>query len=153
MSTYLGRASVVLTAVMCAVASAPAAAALGGDIASVLHDHESLQATHSVTPTMQYDVHEGRTADGLQLREYVDRSGKVFAVTWRGMRSPDVGALLGAHAARYRAAARARHGGHHVLSIKDADLVVTVMRLPRGWQGQAYLPAAIPAGVNRDDLR
>jgi hypothetical protein len=153
MSTYLGRAGVLVAVTLAALAAAPARAALGGDVASVLRDHESLRATHSVLPTVYYDLHEGTTADGLQVREYVARSGTVFAVTWKGPRSPDVSALLGAHAARYQAAARAHRGGHHVLSINDPDLVITVLRLPRGWQGQAYLPAAIPDGVSRNELR
>jgi hypothetical protein len=153
MSRQLIRAGALLTAVLAAVASAPAAAALGGDVASVLRDHAALQATHIVTPTVYYDLHEGTTADGVRLREYVDRAGKVFAVSWQGPRSPDIGALLGAHAARYQAAARVHRGSHHVLSINDADLVVSVIRLPRGWQGQALLPESLPAGVSRADIR
>jgi hypothetical protein len=153
MSTRLVRTSAFLTVALAVVTSAPARAALGGDVASVLHDAEALQATHAVTPMVNYDLHEGTTADGLQVREYVDRSGKVFAVTWKGPRSPNVSELLGVHAARYQAAAQAHRSGHHVLSINDPDLVVTAMRLPRGWQGQAYLPAAIPAGVSRSELR
>jgi len=134
----------------------PAAqAALGGDVASVLHDHEALRAADVVTASaQQYDVHEARSADGMHVRQYVDRSsGKVFAVSWDGPRSPDVGRLLGASATRYYAAARANRGNHHVLSINDPDLSVTVLRLPRGWQGQAYLPAALPAGVDRSEIR
>jgi hypothetical protein len=133
---------------LASVAPMPSHAALGGDVVSVLRDHELLHASHTVTPTVNYDLHEGVSTDGVQLREYVDRSGKVFAVGWQGPRSPDVGRLLGTYAARYYDTARLHHGGHHVLAVNQGDLVVTVVRLPRGWQGRAYLPAAIPAGVD-----
>jgi hypothetical protein len=131
-----------------------AQAALGGDVASVLHDHEALRAADVVTSTQQYDIHEASSTDGTHVRQYVNRSsGKVFAVAWDGPRLPDVGGLLGASATRYYAAARLSRAGHHVLSINDPDLSVTVLRLPRGWQGQAYLPAALPAGIDRSEIR
>jgi len=139
-----------------AVSAAPAAdAALGGDVASVLHDHEVLRAADLVTTsTQQYDVHEARSADGVHVSQYVSRSsGKVFAVTWDGPRLPDVGGLLGTSAARYYAAARVSRASHHVLSINDPDLSVTVLRLPRGWQGQAVLSTALPPGIDRSEIR
>jgi len=139
-----------------ALATAPAAhAALGGDVASVLRDHEAMRAVDVVTAsTQQYDVHEGRSADGMHVRQYVERaSGRVFGVAWEGPRAPDVVQLLGESADQYSAAARAHRGSHHVLSINDPDLAVTVLRLPRGWQGQAYLPSAVPAGVGRSEIR
>lgn len=135
------------------IAPVTSRAALGGDVASVMRDHESLHASHTVTPTVNYDLHEGLSTDGVQLREYVDRSGKVFAVGWQGPRSPDVGRLLGSFAERYYEAARLHRGSHHVLAVDQGDLVVAVVRLPRGWRGRAYLPAAIPAGVDLATLR
>lgn len=141
--------------IITSIFSPAAHAALGGDVASILRDHQRLQAADVVTTsTPQYDVHEAQSADGVRVRQYVDRtSGKVFAVTWDGPRSPDVSGILGASAAKYQAAVRAHRGNHHVLSIEDKDLSVTVMRLPRGWQGEAYLPASIPAGVKRSEIR
>jgi hypothetical protein len=133
--------------------SAAAAAALGGDLDSVQRDREALHATgDAVTPGVHYDLHEAKTTDGVSLRQYVDRSGKVFAVSWQGPRSPDVGALLGNYAARYHAA-QARRGNHHILTVHDGELMVTVMRLPRGWQGQALLTDALPDGVDRSEIR
>jgi hypothetical protein len=147
------RLALALVGMAFLLAAAAAQAALGGDVASALRDHERLRTTHTVVPTALYDLHEGVSSNGTQLREYVDRGGKVFAVSWQGPRSPDVANLLGASAARYQGVAKARHGSHHVVTIDDADLAVTVMRLPRGWQGEAVLPRAVPAGVARADLR
>jgi len=137
------------------LAASPASRAeLGGDVASIARDHETLRATDTVTSTVLYDMHEAESPTGVRVRQYVDRaSGKVFALTWQGPRLPDVNALLGAYASRYQAAAKEHHGSHHALSIDDPDLKVSVLRLQRGWQGDAYLPNAIPQGVNRAELR
>jgi hypothetical protein len=134
-------------------AARPSHAALGGDVTSVRRDHEALRATDVVTSTARYDVHEARNASDQRIREYVDRTGKVFAVTWQGPRTPDLGSLLGVYAPRYQLAARAHRGGHHALVIRDADFALSVMRLPRGWAGQALLPTAMPAGVSRAEIR
>jgi hypothetical protein len=155
MSNVYVRTASLLARFLALIAAPAAHAELGGDVASVLRDHEALRAVDVVAATtLLYDVHEARSADGLQVRQYVERtSGKVFAVTWEGPRSPDVGELLGASASTYYEAVHAHKGGHHVLSIDEPNLSLTVLRLPRGWQGKAYLPLAIPAGIDRAEIR
>jgi hypothetical protein len=148
-----GRNSVVALAILCVHMSKPATAALGGNVDSVLRDEIGLHATQTLTPTVSYDLYEGRTGDGLYIREYLNRAGVVFCVTWYGVGSPNVGALLGTYAGRYYAAALVHRGGHHILTVNAADFVLTLLRLPRGWRGQAYLPTAIPEGVSRAELR
>jgi len=64
--------------------SAPAVAALGGDIASVETDRVSMKGAQSVTSGIGYSVHEIQTAAGMVIHEYVSAQGKVFAVSWRG---------------------------------------------------------------------
>ena len=139
---------------LCAFASSPCWAALGGDADSALRDHAALGATDVVTVNPGYDLHEVRTADGVVVRQYLDHaSGKVFALSWQGPRSPAVGDLLGGFAPRYFAAARLHRTGHHVLTISNPDFVLSIFRLPRGWAGQAYVPTALPAGVDRREIR
>jgi hypothetical protein len=151
----LARARCTALALLASAALAPCAAeaALGGDLASIAHDHESLRANVTVTPTVSYDLHELTTASGTRVREYADRSGKVFAVTWQGPSLPDLGQLLGGYAERYATAVRAHRGSHHVLTLSEPDLAISVVKLPRGFSGQAYLPGAMPAGVGREELR
>lgn len=146
------RAPLALAALVGTVLAGPAQAALGGDVASVMRDSVALKAAHSVTPFAAYDLHESTSADGTMLREYVDRGGRVFALSWRGPRSPDMTAILGVHAAKF-ATARSRLSNHHVVVVDEPDLAVTVIRLARGWRGQAVVPTALPAGVSRADLR
>ena len=145
--------ALLLLGCLAGAAAPDARAALGGDVASVLSDSEDLKATHSITPFVAYDLHESDATHGMRLREYVDRGGTVFAVTWHGPRAPDLNKLLGAHAAAYHAAVHPRVANHHLVSVDDAGLVVTVLRLPRGWSGAALLPTAVPAGVGRDEIR
>jgi hypothetical protein len=148
------RVTLLFLSGLLTLAALPVHAALGRDVASVLHDHRQLQATDTVIPLIHYDVHEARRADGLVVRQYVDRtSGNVFALSWQGPHAPDVGALLGSQAERYFAAAREHRGNHHRLTINAPDLALTIVRLPRGWQGRALLPLAIPAGVDRAEIR
>jgi hypothetical protein len=128
-------------------------AALGGDVASVLHDHQALRASHQVTALASYEIHEGQSPSGLHLREYVDRSGREFAVSWQSTSAANINDLLGVYAGRYQAAALGHRGGHHVLSVDAPDLKLTVVRLPRGWRGLAILPDAVPAGVSRAEIR
>jgi hypothetical protein len=128
-------------------------AALGGDVASILRDHQRLQATHRVTQLANYEIHEGQTSAGTHLREYVDRAGREFAVSWQSQRAVDITSLLGAYAGRYQAAAQAHRSGHHLLVINSADLTLSVAHLPRGWQGLAILTGAVPAGVAPADIR
>jgi hypothetical protein len=137
-----------------AAVTLPSWAALGGDVKSVLHDHEELGAQDIVTQSPGFELHEAQTYDGLRVRQYVDRaSGRVFATTWQGPRLPRVGDLLGGFASRYYAAASGHRGGHHALSISEPDFALTILRLPRGWSGQAFVPAALPAGVDRREIR
>ncbi len=135
------------------LAPASAFAALGGDVASVARDAAAAGASHVVTALPSYELHESRTMDGMQLRQYVDRSGKVFALSWSGPRSPDVSALLGGYAAHYHEALRTHGINHHVATLVEPGLEVSVVKLPRGWRGAALLPDAIPAGVSRSDIR
>jgi hypothetical protein len=126
---------------------------LGGDLASVRRDQAILGAADQLTGAASYDVHAAQGANGSLLREYVDRAGHVFAVTWQGPRSPDFASLLGSHAARYLAVARQHVGSHHVVTVNEPGLSVTTLRLPRGWQVTASEPASIPAAMNRQEIR
>jgi hypothetical protein len=146
------RAALALLA-SAALVPCAAEAALGGDLASIARDHESLRASVTVMPTVAYDRHELTTTTGTRVREYADRTGKVFAVTWQGRQLPDLGQLLGGYAERYAAAARAGTHARRALAVNAPDFVLSVVRLPRGFSGQAYLPGALPAGVGREELR
>lgn len=142
-----------LVAAAAGLAPATAVAALGGDLASIERDHAQLAGARVVTPTVAYDLHELTAPGGTRVREYLDRGGRVFAVSWQGPRLPDLGQLLGAYAEHYAAAVRGHRATRHGLSVATPELVLTATRLPRGFSGQALLLKALPEGVRREDLR
>lgn len=134
---------------------APAArAALGEDRGTIEADHRALGgASLVVTSTERYELHETRTVDGGVVRQYVNGQGTVFAVTWSARFQPNLGQLLGAHYEEYLSAARARVGGHHVLSVVTPGFVLGIVQRPRGSAGTAHLPALLPQGVRPEELR
>jgi len=137
------------------LALAPAArAGLGESRASVEADHLALGGTALVVSTAPgYEVHETTTAQGGTIRQYVTADGTVFAVSWRARFQPNLQQLLANHYAEYVTTARAHRGNHHLLSISNPGLVLTVVRLPRGSAGAAHLPGLLPPGVKPEQLR
>ncbi len=130
-----------------------ASAALGGDVPSVLRDHLALNLTPAITSTVSYDLYSASTSSGQTLREYVDHSGKVFALSFEGPHAPELATLLGSYAARYVTAARAMRPAHHVVVVNAPDLQIAVLRSGRSWQGKAILPGGLPAGVALAEIR
>ena len=141
--------------VLLVVLDPPAAhAALGATREDLLRDAAALQTARvTITSREGYDVHEMISADGTTVRAYVEPGGRVFAVTWSGRVQPDLRVVLGPYYARFLEAARAPHPSHHVLSINTPDLVLSVVKLPRGFAGRAHLPSLVPAGTAVDTLR
>lgn len=133
----------------------PVRAALGSDAASVLTDGAELQGgVHSVLE-QQYDMEEITAASGVRVREFLNRNGIVFAVTWSGPVVPNLRTLLGASFEGYikSVAALTQPGLHRSLRIATSELVVESGGHMRAYSGRAYLPPLIPAGVSTADLR
>ncbi len=136
------------------LAACPAHAALGGDAASVAADARGLGGAVSVTPMQTYELREIICADGLRVREFLDRAGSVFAVAWSGPVLPDLRQLLGSDYGAYRRAIAAldRPGLKRELRVVLPDAVVELGGHLRAYAGRAYRPAAIPAGITVADL-
>ncbi len=137
------------------LAAWPAHAALGGDAASVDADARGIGGTVSVTPMQAYDIREIACADGLRVREFLDRTGAVFAVAWNGPVMPILSQLLGTDYGAYVRAIDTlkRPGLHRELRVVLPDAVVELAGHLRAYSGRAYRPAAIPAGTAIADLR
>jgi hypothetical protein len=134
-------------------ASAPALAALGGDVASVLVDRDQAHGTLQITANGSYSVHEITTSFGT-VREYLTPAGKVFGVSWKGQFMPDLRHLFGAYYAQYEKAAAAPHmGGHRHLSVELPTLVVHSNGRMRAFYGRAWVPDLIPQSVSADDIK
>src|ERR1017187_6573111 len=157
MSYRMSRAARALPAflslafVWCA---SPARANLGGDADSVSADSVKLKGQLVSMPMLQYNGHDITIASGTVVHEYLSPAGKVFAVTWQGPTPPDLRQLFGSYFEPFRsaAAAQSRPGGHRQLSIVQFDFVVQASGYVRAFQGKAYVPSLVPAGVSVAEL-
>jgi hypothetical protein len=134
-------------------ADSVAADAASFDAAAVRHmPHSALNAPALAA----YAVEQMTTASGIAVKEYAGPDGKVFAVTWRGRRPPDLSVLLGSYFGRYHDAAIAggltTHGLHHA-SVRTSGLVVETAGHMRDMWGRAMLPAMLPPGVERSEIQ
>lgn len=133
----------------------PVRAALGSDAAGIFTDGAELQGVVRSVPGQQYDMEEITAASGVRVREFLNRTGIVFAVTWNGPVMPDLRTLLGSSFDSYTKslAALKQPGLQRSLRIATPELVVESGGHMRAYSGRAYLPLLIPAGVSTADLR
>ncbi|MGC1415010.1 MAG: DUF2844 domain-containing protein [Candidatus Acidiferrum sp.] len=134
----------------------PAAASLGGDVASVQADVAKMQASLQTSSSDSYTIHEIQAPTGVAVKEYVSSSGKVFAVTWQGSVHPDLQQLLGTYYDQYVQAVqaqRAHRRGRGPLLIQEPGLVIQITGHMRSFRGKAYVPQMLPAGVRVEDIR
>jgi hypothetical protein len=136
---------------------APAHAVLGGDSASIEADRSYLKVTlaarRELAANGSYTMHEMVLPSGVLIRQYVSASDKVFAITWVGPFMPDLRRLLGPYfdIMNARTASQPRVG-HSVVTQHEPDLVIESGGHPRSFAGRAYLPQAIPAGVDMQEI-
>ncbi len=134
--------------------ASPASASLGGDTASVSADSVQLRGQLVSTSMLQYDRHDITTGPDAVVHEYLSRAGKIFAVSWQGPLPPDLRQLFGSYFEPFRSAAvaQSRPGGHRHMSVVQSDFVVESRGHLRAFQGKAYVPSLVPAGVSVADL-
>jgi len=130
-----------------------AAAALGEPEASVQSDLAELHGSIKVAEHANYRLHEIQLPSGTLVHEFTGPDGKVFAVAWNGPTMPNLRQTLGRYFDNYVTAAQANRTGHHHLQINQTDLVVHASGHMRAFSGVAYLPPAVPSGVNLGELR
>jgi hypothetical protein len=134
-------------------AALPALAGLGEDASTVEADRAHMKGEVRVVPEDGYAIHEISLPSGTIVREYVAPSGKVFGVSWRGPRMPDLRQTLGSHFDEAAAAAGSPHGGHHHLIVEKPDLVLHSGGHMRAFIGRAYVPGLLPAGISADVIQ
>lgn len=119
--------------------AAAAHAGLGDMVDSVARAHVALRGQPMSTTSLSGGIvrYEFTSGVGAQVRLDVNTDGRVFAVGWSGQTQPDLRELLSSHYAAYAAVAAARPGSHHALSINTPTLALSIVRLPRGFVGEA----------------
>jgi len=136
------------------VGFAPSArAALGDDASAVAAAGARLKVSVRITSASGYVVHEMALPVGTTMRQFVGKSGKVFAVTWSGLRHPDMRDVLGDHYDQYKAAVQARGVARRMVRLELLGIVVELGSYLRSFWGHAYLtdlaPPDWPAGLAR----
>jgi hypothetical protein len=151
-----------IAAALMIAASGPTHAQLGTTVAIDASGTSSSSSTPGATAAVMHQATNGVVlwqesidANQIRVRQYVSSSGQVYAVSWDGPAMPDVAVLLGTWFDRYRqdaSAALPNASGLHSSRVSSSDLMVeTAVRL-RDFNGRAWLPSALPAGVTAADI-
>jgi hypothetical protein len=134
----------------------PAAlASLGGDAASIDADAAMMRGTQITRLSPAYTVREIAGESSMDIREFSNGRGVVFAVSWSGPVFPDLRLLLGSYFGRYTdALATLEHAGmHRSVRVASPEIVVESSGHLRAYHGLAYLPSELPAGVSSTELQ
>ncbi|WP_246796444.1 DUF2844 domain-containing protein [Burkholderia perseverans] len=113
-------------------------------------------STAGTTAGGAYTVRETTLGSGTVIREYLGANGTVFGFAWQGPTKPDLAALLGAYLPQYLSGVEASHTAHGLrapIAVDSGSLVVHAGGHMGAFVGQAWLPAALPAGVTGNDIQ
>jgi hypothetical protein len=130
-------------------------ATLGERADSVAKDRKALSAVQRSTTTgANYTVQEV-ASDTTTVREYLNADGVVFAVAWNGRAHPDLETLLGSYAGEFKKALNKhkRKHGERQLKLTSDQMVVETGGHMGNLRGRAYLPAMIPSGVSKYEIK
>lgn len=109
----------------------------------------NLASTQSV-PNGKYTVSLIQSTNNIMIKEF-SANGKVFAVTWRGPRNPDLAQLFGTYFEDYKTI-KPKFNSLTVRNVSANDLVVNTSGYVGDFHGVAYVPSLMPAGVTLNDL-
>lgn len=102
------------------------------------------------TGAASYTLVQHQLDSGTLVQEFVDSSGKVFAVSWSGPFLPDLKELLGpyfdAMAAQGQAQGRAAQRSR--LTLRSPEVVIVSSGHMGALEGRAWLPSQLPRGFN-----
>jgi Protein of unknown function (DUF2844) len=104
---------------------------------------------------LPYQTLEVRLENGTVVKEFASVQGRIFAVSWSGPVLPDFSSLLGTHFpsfARGAEQSRATGAGQSTLNLNRDGLVMRSTGRMRSFEGYAYVPLLVPAGVEIDDV-
>ena len=142
-----------------ALAAPTASAELGGNCESVLHDQAEMHATLTTEEHPAYTTYILDMPDGTQVREYFSLRSGVFAIGWTNGH-PNMRLVLGVYYDRLVQAMEARyapgaphHGRNNPIRYDDPDFVYFAQVAISRFTGRAYLPQAVPQGVDIADVR
>ncbi len=133
-------------------------ASLGGGAASIGADAAEMGGRQRAPIThlsSGYSVCEISGESSMDIHEFLNSRGVVFAVSWSGPVLPDLRLLLGPYFGRYAdsLAALDHAGVHRSVRLTSPELVVESGGHLRAYHGLAYLPSELPAGLSPMELQ
>jgi hypothetical protein len=133
-----------------------------GTTQSVMHSASSAasassSAASSSSSSSSYTVRATTLSNNTVVREYLATDGTVFGIAWYGPQMPNLSDLLGSYFSQYvdgvKAVRAARSHARGPVAVEQSGLVVRSGGHMGGFGGQAWLPAALPAGVSGSDIQ
>lgn len=113
---------------------------------------KSSHALVSAKPSL-YSVKSIISQDDIEIREYINTSGIVFAMAWRGESKPDLSLLLGNFWGRYQLALSQTPSARSPVAIHTTDFIFQTGGRMNQFVGLAYLPTLAPLGVSINDVQ
>lgn len=105
------------------------------------------------TSHASYTDHLATQDSGLQIHEYADASGIVFAVTWNGPAKPNLSELLGTYFPAYQEShGQTPSGSLTQFHANYAGLVIHTGGHGLNFSGRIYLADQVPEGVSAETL-
>ncbi len=130
---------------MLMMATTPAWAALGSNVASVDADVQAFNGQHTLVAKTGFNLHQITMQDGSVINEYVSPAGTVFGVSWRGHRIPNFHQLLGTYLTNMQQGQRTNVIPRRAVTIQGTDFMLTSFGRMMNYQGRAWVPSLIPS--------
>ena len=138
------------------IVSAPVAFAGLGDPAESVHlDKKNLSSKLVNSDIYPAYSTQNLESDSSTIKEYINKDGIIFAITWQGLDHPDLSVLLGSHYENYKTLVKLEppQAGRRHHSVKRENLVVQKWGNMRNLRGRAYDPLLLPPGVALDEIK
>ncbi len=132
---------------MLTMASTPAWAALGDNIASVETDAQVFRGQHTMVAKVGFNLHQITMQDGSVINEYVSPAGTVFGVSWKGHHIPDFHQLLGTYLTNMQQGQRTNVIPRRGVTIVGTDFMLTSFGRMMNFQGRAWAPSLMPSNL------
>lgn len=131
-------------------------ATLGEHVDSVSADAKVFKIQSKVSSRSQerFAVHEIAYGPGF-IKQFANSDGKIFAIVWEGLRTPDLTQLLGNYYDDYEQNLQGtkRIFGQRFQNVRGRNVVVEKWGVMRRLQGRAYDPFLMPEGVSIREIK
>jgi hypothetical protein len=145
---------ILMTALLAVSSAASVWAGLGGTLSNLGPGADSMASRKLSTGVAGYTEVRRTLDSGTEIREYLDASGTIFAVSWSGPFIPDLKAILGVHFDAMVAHAEKRSGAaRSPMVVKGDDLMIVSGGHMGAFEGRAWLPSKLPAGFTPGDIQ